>query len=311
MTKTHRKTRKIKIFKSAKKAIRQLKRYKYPVRKKRKPVKQNGVMAVIPYSEIAKVQTYKGKFSMVPTTFTERQVMAIIAPTPKNVIKSRPGKGGGNWDYIPGWWFKKKLNFVFGFDGWDTVIDGERVDGDYITVKGKLIIKGTKTRKELVSKADYGGAEIKYHKEKPHKPEHYLDISNDFKAAQTDLVKRCCVQLGFAMDVYGKNESVGAGYDVTNGNEKPSYLKREAMELERKVTGTPASMLLKRTGQTTTGKVDYRAKLDAWLTESGLKTLKDKMVFLKSNLPTVKPYNQITQSEAQAILATLMKNDLK
>lgn len=178
-----------------------------------------GVMAIIPYSEIVKPETYKGKYSIVPTTFNQTQILAIIARTPERVVKQRPGKGGGTWDYVPGWWFKKKLNFVFGFDGWDTIIDGERIDGDYITVKGRLIIRSAKTGKEIVSKQDYGGAEIKYLKGKTHTPQNYLDISNDFKAAQTDLVKRCCVQLGFAMDIYGKQEMQSIGVEVQqNGN---------------------------------------------------------------------------------------------
>lgn len=173
-----------------------------------------GLMAVIPYSEIQKVETYKGKFSMVASQLNERQVMAIIAPTPPQAIQSRPGKGGGNWNYVPGWWFKKKLNFVFGFDGWDTIVEGERVDGDFITVKGKLVIHNTKTGKPIVTKSDYGGAAIKYFKDKPHVPANYLDFPNDFKAAQTDMIKRCCVQLGFCMDVYGKIESAEAGIVV-------------------------------------------------------------------------------------------------
>lgn len=172
-----------------------------------------GLVAITPKDLAPEV--YKGKYSLVPTRLTEIQLKAILVPTPKNIIKSRPGKGGGDWDFIPGWWFKKRLNFVFGFDGWDTLIDGERIDGDFITVKGRLIIHDAKTGKDIVSKADYGGAEIKYKKG----TKNYLNLPNDFKAAQTDLVKRCCVQLGMAMDVYGKSESkeVGQYYE-----EKPA-----------------------------------------------------------------------------------------
>lgn len=185
--------------------------------KRVKPAQQHPAMAmaIVPYQEIAKPEMHAGKLSMVPTPFTDRQLQAIVAPTPAHIIKKRPGKGGGEWDYIPGWWFKKKLNFVFGF-GYDFEILGERVDGDFITVKGQLTVKDPKSGQTLAVKNDYGGAEVKYHKNKPHTPVNYLDISNDFKAAATDALKRCAVQLGFAMDVYGKAEAHEVGQIISN-----------------------------------------------------------------------------------------------
>jgi len=189
------------------KKIKKTKKPKKTVSRKRKVVApaQPGAMAIIPYSEIAKPETYQGKYTLIPTLFNERQIMSIIAPTPKNIIKQRPGKGGGKWDYVPGWWFKKKANFVFGFSH-DFDILGERVDGDFITVKGKLTVRNPKTGAVIASKSDYGSAAIKYCKGCKHTPENYLDIGNDFKAAQTDCFKRCMVQFGFAMDVYGTGE---------------------------------------------------------------------------------------------------------
>lgn len=68
-----------------------------------------GVMAIIPYSEIAKPEMYKGKLSLIPTPFNEIQIKAIVAPTPANIISSRPGKGGGDWDYVRGGGLRKKL----------------------------------------------------------------------------------------------------------------------------------------------------------------------------------------------------------
>ncbi len=174
---------------------------------------QAGVTAIIPYSEIARPEIYHGKFSLVPTVLTELQIKSIIAPTPANIIKNRPGKGGGTWDYVPGWWFKKKLNFTFGFC-YDFKVLGERVDGEYITVKGEITVRHPKTGQIIAVKGDYGGAQIKFKKGEPHTPANYLDMANDFKAACTDAFKRCAVQFGFAMDVYGKNESKDEGFTV-------------------------------------------------------------------------------------------------
>ncbi len=181
---------------------------------KRKAPIGPGAMAIIPFSEIAKPEMYKSKYALTETNLSTLQIESIIAPTPKQVVMTRPGKGGGNWDYVPGWWFKKKLNFVFGFH-WDFEIVGERIDGDFVTVKGKLIVYDSKAMKPMATKMDYGGAEIKYRRD----TKQYLDISNDFKAAATDCLKRCAVQLGIAMDVYGKHESKEAGAMVIeNGN---------------------------------------------------------------------------------------------
>lgn len=184
------------------------------VHKVKKQEERKGVMAIVPYEDIAKPEVYENKYSIVPTPLTERQILAIIAPTPPQIIKKRPSKGGGkDWDYVPGWWFKKKANFVFGFNH-DMEIVGERIDGEYITVKVKVTVRNAKMGKYPIVKTDYGGAQIKFRKGVAHTPENYLDIANDFKAAATDGFKRCMVQFGFAMDVYGKNEAMGDGYIV-------------------------------------------------------------------------------------------------
>lgn len=176
---------------------------------------QRAAMAIVPFSEIAKPDMYRGKMTLAPSPLTEKQIMAIVAPTPKHIIKERPGKGGGTWSYIPGWWFKKKANFVFGF-AHDFEILGERIDGDFVTVKGKVTVRDPKTNRLIATKTDFGGAAIKFKKDGGHTSANYLDIPNDFKAAATDCFKRCMVQFGFAMDIYGKSESIEAGQVVQN-----------------------------------------------------------------------------------------------
>ena len=208
--------------------------------KTQKPIakKEKGVMAIIPYNEIAKPEMYKGKLSLIPTPFNEVQIKAIVAPTPANIIQSRPGKGGGDWDYVPGWWFKKKANFVFGF-AHDFEIEGERVDGDFITVKGKVTVRDQKTGRVIAIKSDYGGKEIKYRKNASHTPANYLDIANDFKAAATDCFKRCMVQFGFAMDVYGKSEYATEGLNLPNGGQDGKIVVPEAKPARNQAVEAP------------------------------------------------------------------------
>jgi len=199
------------------------------------PKYSKGVMAVVPYSEIVKPEMYKGKMSLIPTPFNELQIKAIVAPTPANVISSRPGKGGGTWDYVPGWWFKKKANFVFGF-AHDFEIESERVDGDFITVKGKVTVRDQKTGRVIAIKSDYGGKEIKYRKGAAHTPTNYLDVANDFKAAATDCFKRCMVQFGFAMDIYGKTESIDEGIVVRQDRQEVQIVANEAKPVKNQAT---------------------------------------------------------------------------
>ncbi len=180
-----------------------------------------GAMAIVPYSEIAKPEMHRGKMSLIPTRFTPVQLQAIVAPTPAHIVKQRPGKGGGTWDYVPGWWFKKKANFVFGFMHSFTILKTE-VNGNFITCTGRVTIRDPKTGNVLIEKDDEGGAAIKYKKDMAHKPENYLDFPNDRKAAATDCFKRCMVQFGFAMDIYGKGESLDEGIIVKNDQLKPS-----------------------------------------------------------------------------------------
>lgn len=168
------------------------------------PVNSGMALVTIPYEQITKPETYNGHLSVIPTPFNERQLLRMIRKTPQEVVLSRPGKGGKQFDYIPGWWFRKELNFTFGWMH-DFEILTERIDGDFITIKGKLTIKD-KTGKEMITKTDFGGHPVNYKKDTAHKPENYVDISNDFKAAATDCLKRCAVQLGFGLDVYSQGD---------------------------------------------------------------------------------------------------------
>ncbi len=267
-------------------------------KKIKKPKKRNqkveaGAMAIIPYSEIAKPEVYKGKYTIVPTPFTNMQIEAIIAPTPKQIVKSRPGKGGGNWDYVPGWWFKKKLNFVFGFSH-DFDILGERIDGDFITVKGKITVRNPKTGQAMASKTDFGGAEIKYKRG----TKNYLDISNDFKAAATDAFKRCAVQLGFAMDIYGKSESVNEGYQVS-GNGNGGGCQVIGREVEK---GKGKVQVIEVTA------VDYITQVKSRLFKMGAKTEKEALKILKEKTGLIWKDFKITQKQGQIALANLLNS---
>lgn len=126
------------------------------------------------------------------------QLLFMLQETPKEHIYKRPGKGGGQWDYVTGTYVKKVLNYVFGWN-WDfTVVDKGR-EGNSLWVQGRLTIR-TQNGQTII-KEQFGRADIK-----ASKGGGFLDYGNDLKAATTDALKKCASELGIASDVYGKEE---------------------------------------------------------------------------------------------------------
>lgn len=131
-----------------------------------------------------------------------RQLLFILQRTPANHVYKRKGKGGSEWEYVTGTYLKKCLNHVFGWM-WDFEINWEKVsmESKQIIVKGRLTIKNAKGQVMIV-KEQYGRADIKIRRD----TQICLDLGNDFKAAATDALKKCASELGFASDIYGKEE---------------------------------------------------------------------------------------------------------
>lgn len=267
--------------------------------KKKRMVKKSTEMipVYVDVKELLKPELETGKYSIIPTPLNQRQIQFIVAPTDSRFIKERPGKGGGTWKYLPGSWFRKRLNFAFGFM-WDFDILGERIDGDYITVKGKLTIKDPKTLKPMIEKTDFGGAEVKYLKD----TKKFLDISNDFKAAATDCLKRCCVQIGFAMDVYGMNELKDAGYQIQNG--QPQH--QVQIVSRPPVNAQPVQATLIPNNK----KIDYCKKLIDYITKNNEDVTEREVVsFINFSLNTKYTQSLLTdQKQAQYVLARFLQN---
>lgn len=132
-------------------------------------------------------------------SLTARQTGIINQETPKDLIKSKPGRGGKRVAFVEGGYVISKLNQAFSPLGWDFEIvehgTSERktennAEGE-VWVKGKITIidhvKGYK-----VSKTQFGQHPI--HKNVP--------IGDAYKAASTDALKKCASLLGIALDVY-------------------------------------------------------------------------------------------------------------
>lgn len=128
------------------------------------------------------------------------QLKFITAKTPAKFVKKRPGKGGGQWDFVSGSYIKKVLNLAFGWD-WDFQVLDHKFDlaiGQAF-VLGRLTVRsGNRT----IIKEQFGRVEIKM-KKADNLP---LDIGNDLKAAATDALKKCASELGIASDIYSKED---------------------------------------------------------------------------------------------------------
>lgn len=145
--------------------------------------------------------------------FTEVQLQAIFAPTPKKYVKNRKGRGGKQFAYVDGQYVRNRLNQIFGWSWSWEVLDKFR-DGDEVVVQGRLSIKN-REGVVLITKEDFGCKEIQYlndkNKNKTDKP---VSVGNDYKAATTDSMKRCARQIGIASDVYG--DDFKTSNDVSN-----------------------------------------------------------------------------------------------
>ena len=102
---------------------------------------------VVSESELALVEN---------NSLNRNQLQQLLKKTPEKYIRSRPAKGGGNWDYVTGGYVKKVLNLLFGWN-WDfEIIDQQILEGEVI-VRGRLTCR---TNGNTIVKMQYGNKEI-------------------------------------------------------------------------------------------------------------------------------------------------------
>lgn len=149
-----------------------------------------------------------------------------------NRLPTRPIRGGKRSRYIPSWWFIRQANALFDYLWSFEAISEERLD-DRVRVKGQVIIHFPgKTVKEYdpdsgklirevsyetssITKSQFGGAEVKRYTKGEHKGNE-ISISDDYKSAATDSMKKCLSLFGLAQDVYGPREEFDEEFDEEN-----------------------------------------------------------------------------------------------
>lgn len=135
---------------------------------------------------------------------TVAQVQKFFSQTPKDKIKSRPAKGGGNWDYVAGSYVTQVLNSLFGFN-WSFEVVTSMQEALATAKTGSVVVQGrlkVKIGDEWITKEQYGRKEVAF-KKGTNEP---LDFGNDMKAAATDAKKKCASELGLFADVYSQED---------------------------------------------------------------------------------------------------------
>ena len=138
---------------------------------------------------------------------------------PGGVIPVRPIRGGAKTRYVPGWWFIKQLNALFGHF-WDFEVITQEVGKEQLWVRGTLTVnipgKTVIERRQdgstyevhydpiTIRKTQYGGSDVK----KLREGGAVMDIADDLKSAATDCMKKCATLIGLASDIYGAKENV-------------------------------------------------------------------------------------------------------
>lgn len=139
------------------------------------------------------------------SALNESQLKYLLKRTPKEAVRKRPAKGGGEWEYVSGGWVKKQLNLMFGFN-WDFEITNQMVLHGEAIVQGKLTCRSNGI---TIVKTQFGNKDVVYKKQSAEdfnlgKERLPLSIGNDLKAAATDCLKKCAAEIGIAADVYNK-----------------------------------------------------------------------------------------------------------
>lgn len=160
------------------------------------------------------------------------QIQKFFTQTPKSKIKSRPAKGGGQWDYVAGSYVTQVLNSLFGFN-WSFEIVTSMTEALATANTGTVVVQGrlkVKIGEEWITKEQFGRKEVTYKAEyidgKKVQSDKLLDFGNDMKAAATDAKKKCASELGLFADVYAKEDFFEA--DIVE--EKPTAEKKQELK---------------------------------------------------------------------------------
>lgn len=144
--------------------------------------------------------------------------------TPKDVIKMRRGAGSMMFPYVPIDYVLKKLDDHFGMF-WEFKIIKTEQTPTHIVVQGELTIKSPTGFS--VSRPGFGRASIKCYQG----TKNPVDIGNDYKAAQSDALKKAASLFGIGADVYYKELEKYEDIDETTLDEDSDLRQKTYAQL--------------------------------------------------------------------------------
>ena len=152
----------------------------------------------------------------------------VTGKTPKKVVLRRPVRGGGEVDYVPGWWFDQQMNGLFNHL-WSHEIKDKYIGEHQVWTLDKVTVHlpgmsitetkpdgtviETKFEPLNIVKEQFGSSDIKKYTKNPPQGKQVgdiIDIGDDLKASATDGKKKACTAFGLAEDVYGPRENAEA-----------------------------------------------------------------------------------------------------
>lgn len=148
-------------------------------------------------AEVAMLPVPYEKGTELPVAMNEAQRNILACRTPTHEIFWRTIRGGQKAPYVQGNYVVDQLNRAFGHD-WDVLVDRETdektaIEIGQIVCRGRLIVRvGPRT----IIKSAAGGSAVKKSKGS------ILDLGDDYKAAETDMLKKAASKIGIALDVY-------------------------------------------------------------------------------------------------------------
>lgn len=166
--------------------------------------------------------------------FSERQLILLLQKTPPSHIKTRQGRGGKTFRYATVSYVTLRLNQIFGWS-WSFEVKSHSIDpgGKSVTVEGRLSVLSPVDGRVLVSKEQFGGADLKY----ASGTDRLVDFADDLKAATSDALKKCASMLGIAADLYADPETadeIEAKVNMVTQVQKATKLAQEAQNANHK-----------------------------------------------------------------------------
>lgn len=166
--------------------------------------------ALVPVNETDAPEIIVKSFDeIVQSVVNQAQFMILRGRTPRSVIKTRPGKGGKIFSYVPHGYVTTVLNRAFGFD-WDfeTVPYG---NGDHfkqmpagegkrkmsILVMGRLTVRIRDPQDPTVVVAEITKTATGEKEDVPG-----MSWGSMVKSAESDALKKAASKLGVALDLY-------------------------------------------------------------------------------------------------------------